>query len=159
MAASASGGAAAADRQRPLSAKGKLAVDALRVVVMKESRQLSAAMVGVETEMEGRLNLMFGPEHNKWSQADVYDYPWLRDWVGVSILREHLPEIAASFKKHVDDMNEWSNDVRLRQCVKVMVPEQGIDKSVLRQFMVLSRILGAVEVADDMLPQMEQESD
>ena len=81
MAASASGGAAAADRQRPLSAKGKLAVAALRVVVMKESRQLSAAMVGVETEMEGRLNLMFGPEHNKWSQADLYDYTWLRDWI------------------------------------------------------------------------------
>ncbi len=70
MAASASAGAEAADGQRPLSAKGKLAVDALRAVVMKESRQLSAAMVGVETEMEGRLNLMFGLEHNKWSQAD-----------------------------------------------------------------------------------------
>ena len=152
MAASASAGAAAADRQKPLSAKGKLAVDALRVVVMKESRQLSAAMVGVETEMEGRLNLMFGPEHNKWSEADLYDYVWLRDWVGVSILREHLPEIAASFKKQVDDMNEWSKDVK--QCVKVMDPEQGIDKSVLRQFMVLSRILGAVEAADDMLPQI-----
>ena len=157
MAASASAGAAAADRQRPLSAKGKLAVDALRVVVMKESRQLSAAMVGVETEMEGRLNLMFGPEHNKWSQADLYDYTWLRDWIGVSILREHLPEIAASFKKQVDDMNEWSTDVK--QCVKVMDPEQGIDKSVLRQFMVLSRFLAAVEAADDTLPQMEQESD
>ena len=104
---------------------------------MKESRQLSAAMVGVETEMEGRLNLMFGPEHNKWSQADLYDYTWLRDWVGVRTLREHLPEIAASFKKQVDDMNEWSKDVR--QCVKVMDPEQGIDKSVLRQFMVLCR--------------------
>ena len=124
---------------------------------MKESRELSAAMVGVETEMEGRLNLMFGPEHNKWSQADLYDYTWLREWVGVRILREHLPEIAESFKKQVDDMNEWSKDVR--QCVKVMDPEQGIDKSVLRQFMVLSRILGAVEAADDMLPQMEQESD
>ena len=124
---------------------------------MKESRQLSAAMVGVETEMEGRLNLMFGPEHNKGSQADLYDYPWLRDWVGVSTLREHLSEIAASFKKQVDDMNEWSKDVR--QCVKVMDPEQGIDKSVLRHFMVLSQCLAAVEVADDMLPQMEQESD
>ena len=124
---------------------------------MRESRQLSTAMVGVETEMEGRPNLMFGPKHNKWSQADLYDYPWLRDWVGVRTLREHLPEIAASFKKQVDDMNEWSKDVK--QCVKVMDPEQGIDNSVLRQFMVLSRILGAVEAADDMLPQMEQESD
>ena len=81
----------------------------------------------------------------------------LRDWVGVSTLREHPPKIAASFKKQVDDMNEWSKDVKQR--VKVMDPEQGIDKSVLRQFMVLSRILGAVEAADDMLPQMEQESD
>ena len=157
MAASASAGAAAADRQRPLSAKGKLAVDALRVVVMRESRQLSAAMVGVETEMECRFNLMFGPEHNKWSQADLYDYTWLRDWVGVSTLREHLPEIAASFQKKLDDVNEWSKDVR--QCEKVMYPEQGIDNSVLMQFMVLSQFLAAVEAADDNLPQMEQESD
>ena len=87
----------------------------------------------------------------------MYDYTWLRDWVGVRTLREHLPEIAASFKKQVDDMNEWSKDVR--QCVKVMDPEQGIDKSVLWQFMVLSRFLGAVEAAEDLLPQMEQESD
>jgi len=141
----------------PLSQKGKSAVAALRVVVLKESRELEAAMVGIEEEMEGRLSLMFGPQHPKWSQMHLYDFPWLRDWVGVRTLREHLPEIAARFKKQVDDMNEWSKDVR--QCVKVMDPEQGIDKSVLRQFMVLSRILGAVEVADDMLPQMEQESD
>ena len=124
---------------------------------MKETRQLSAAMVGVETEMEGRLNLMFGPEHNKWSQADLYDYALLRDWVGVSILREHLPEIAASFKKQVDDMNEWSKDES--QCVKVMDPEQSFYEKVIRQSMVLSRFLGAVEAAEDMLPQMEEEAD
>jgi len=157
MAASASAGAAAADRQRPPSAKGKLAVDALRAVVMKESRQLSAAMVGVETEMEGRLNLMFGPEHNKWSQADLYDYPWLRDWVGVSFLRENLPEIAESFKKQVDDVSQWEKDVR--QCQKVMRPKQRLDNDVLRQLLVPSRFLAAVEAADDTLPQIEQESD
>ena len=54
-------------------------------------------------------------------------------------------------------MNEWSKDVR--QCEKVMYPEQGIDNSVLMQFMVLSQFLAAVEAADDMLPTMEQESD
>ncbi len=124
---------------------------------MKESRQLSAAVVGIETEMEGRLNLMFGPEHKKWSQADLYDYTWLRDWVGVKTLRRHLPEIATSFQKKVDDMSEWSKDVR--QCEKVMYPEQGIDNSVLKQFMVLSRCLAAVEAADDKLSQVEQESD
>jgi hypothetical protein len=99
---------------------------------------------------------MFGPEHKKWSQIDLYDYTWLMDWVGVRTLREHLPEIAESLKKQVDDMSQWGKDVR--QCQKVMDPEQGPDKSVLRQCMVLSRFLAAVEAADDMLAQMEQES-
>ena len=157
MAAVASGGAAAAARQMPLSAKGKLAVAALRVVVMKESRELEAAMVGIEEEMEGRLNLMFGPEHPKWSQVNLYDYTWLRDWVGVRTLREHLPEIAESFKKQVDDMSQWEKDVR--QCQKVMDPKQRLDNGVLRQGMVLSQFLNAVEAAEDMLIQMEQESD
>ena len=40
-----------------------------------------------------------------------------------------------------------------------MDPEQGIDKSMPWQFMVLSRFLGAVEAAEDMLPQMEEEAD
>ena len=157
MAAVASGGAAAAARQMPLSAKGKLAVAALRVVVMKESRELEAAMVGIEEEMEGRLNLMFGPEHPKWSQVNLYDYTWLRDWVGVRTLREHLPEIAESFKKQVDDMSQWEKDVR--QCQKVMDSKQRLDNGVLRQGMVLSQFLNAVEAAEDMLIQMEQESD
>ena len=59
----------------PLSEKGKLAVAALRVVVLKESRELEAAMVGIEEEMEGRLSLMFGPQHPKWSQMHLYDFP------------------------------------------------------------------------------------
>ena len=87
----------------------------------------------------------------------MYDYTWLRDWVGVRTLREHLPEIAASFQKKLDDVNEWSKDVK--QCEKVMYPEKVIDNSVLMQFMVLSQFLAAVEAADDNLPQMEQESD
>ena len=124
MAAVASGGAAAAARQMPLSAKGKLAVAALQVVVEQESRELKAAMAGIEEEMEGRLNLMFGPEHPKWSQVNLYDYTWLRDWVGVRTLREHLPEIAESFKKQVDDMSQWEKDVR--QCQKVWTRSKGL---------------------------------
>ena len=124
---------------------------------MKESKELEAAMIGIEKEMEGRLNLMFGPWHPKWSQVNLYEYIWLRDWVGVRTLREHLPEIAESFKKQVDDMSQWEKDVR--QCQKVMDPEQRLDNGVLRQGMVLSQFLNAVEAADDMLIQMEQESD
>ena len=141
----------------PLSEKGKLAVAALRVVVLKESRELEAAMVGIEEEMEGRLSLMFGPQHPKWSQMHLYDSPWLRDWVGVRTLREHVPEIAESFRKQVNDMSQWAQDVR--QCQKVMDPEQRLDQSVLRQSMVLSQFLNAVEAAEDMLIQMEQDSD
>ena len=114
--------AAIAAMQRPVSAKGKKAVEALRVVVMHESRQLLAAMFGVETKMEGTLNLMFGPEHDKSSQEHLDDYLWLRDWVGEKTLSEHLPEIAADFKKQVNDMSQWTKDVR--QCQKVMDPEQ-----------------------------------
>ena len=124
---------------------------------MKESKELEAAMVGIEKEMEGRLNLMFGPWHPKWSQVNLYEYTWLRDWVGVRTLREHLPEIAESFKKQVDDMSQWEMDTR--QCQKVMDPEQRLDNGVLRQAMVLRKFLNAVEAADDMLIQMEQESD
>ncbi len=40
----------------------------------------------------------------------------------------------------------------------MMDPEQ-LDKKVLRQCMVLSRFLAAVEAAGDMLAQLEQESD
>jgi len=92
-----------------------------------------------------------------WSKIDLCDYTWLRDWVGVRTLREHLPEIAESFKKQVDDMSQWEKDVR--QCQKVMDPEQSLDESILRQSMVLSRFLGAVEAAEDMLPQMEEQYD
>ena len=157
MAAIASGGAAAADRQRPVSAKGKLALAAVRVVVLKESRELEAAMAGIEEEMTGKLNMMFGPEHQQWSQIDMYDYSGLRDWVGVRTLREHLPEIAESFKKQFDDVSKWTSDVKQYQ--KVMDPEQRLDKSVLRHRLVLSQFLAAVEAADDMLMQMEQDSD
>ena len=157
MAAVASGGAAAAARQRPVSAKGKLALAAVRVVVLKESRELEAAMARIEEEMTGKLNMMFGPEHQQWGQIHLYDYTWLRDWVGVRTLREHLPEIAESFKKQVADMSQWEKDVR--QCQKVMDPEQRLDQSVLRQSMVLSQFLNAVEAAEDMLIQMEQDSD
>ena len=157
MAAVASGGAAAAARQRPVSAKGKLALAAVRVVVLKESRELEAAMAGIEEEMTGKLNMMFGPEHQQWSQIVLYDYTWLRDWVGVTTLREHLPEIAESFQRQFDDVSKWTSDVKQYQ--KVMDPEQRLDKSVLRHRMVLSHFLAAVEAADNMLMQMEQESD
>ena len=100
---------------------------------------------------------MFGPEHPKWSQVNLDDYTWLRDWVGVRTLKEHLPEIAESFKKQVDDMSQWEKDVR--HCQKVMDPKQMLDNGVLRQGMVLSQFLNAVEAAEDMLIQMEQESD
>ena len=72
-------------------------------------------------------------------------------------LREHLPEIAESFKKQFDDVSKWTSDVKQYQ--KVMDPEQRLDKSVLRHRMVLSQFLAAVEAADDMLMQMEQDSD
>ena len=157
MAAVASGGAAAAARQRPVSAKGKLALAAVRVVVLKESRELEAAMARIEEEMTGKLNMMFGPEHQQWSHSQLYDYTWLRDWVGVRTLREHLPEIAESFKKQFDDVSKWTSDVKQYQ--KVMDPEQRLDKSVLRHIVVLSQFLAAVEAADDMLMQMEQDSD
>ena len=157
MAAVASGGAAAAARQRPVSAKGKLALAAVRVVVLKESRELEAAMARIEEEMTGKLNMMFGPEHQQWSHIHLYDYTWLRDWVGVRTLREHLPEIAESFQKQFDDVSKWTSDVKQYQ--KVMDPEQRLDKSVLRHRVVLSQFLAAVEAADDMLMQMEQDSD
>ena len=157
MAAVASGGAAAAARQRPVSATGKLALASVRVVAMKESRELVAAMARINEEMAGRLNMMFGLERKHWSKIDLYDYTWLRDWVGVRTLREHLPEIAESFKKQVDDVSQWEKDVR--QCQKVMGPKQRLDNDVLRQGMVLSQFLNAVEAAEDMLIQMEQESD
>ena len=101
MAAVASGGAAAAARQRPISAKGKLALAAVRVVAMKESRELVAAMARINEEMRGGLNMMFGPEHKHWSKIDLYDYTWLRDLVGVRQLKEHLPEIRRKFQEAV----------------------------------------------------------
>ena len=117
MAAVASGGAAAAARQRPVSAKGKLALAAVRVVVMSESMKLKAAMDGIEEEMRGRLSEMFGPEHRQWSQSSLYDYIWLRDWVGVRTLREHLPEIAEDGQKQFGDIMKWMGDVRQYQKV------------------------------------------
>ena len=155
MAAVASGGAAAAARQRPVSTKGKLAVAAVRVVAMKESRELVAAMARINEEMRGRLNMMFGPDHKRWSKIDLYDYTWLRDWVGVRQLKEHLPEIAESFKNQYDDITQWTFDVKKYQ--KVMDPELGHDKNVVSQLTMLSQFLAAVEAADDMLIQMEQE--
>ena len=121
---------------------------------MKETRELETAMIGIETDMEAKLNVMFGQEHPRWSQEHLYDYQWLRDWVGEKTLSEHLPEIAADFRKQFNDVSEWKKDVR--QCQKVMDPEQSFDEKVIRQSMVLSRFLGAVEAAEDMLPQMEE---
>ena len=141
----------------PAPAKGKLAVAALRVLVLKETRELETAMIGIETDMEAKLNVMFGQEHPRWSQEHLYDYQWLRDWVGEKTLSEHLPEIAADFRKQFNDVSEWKKDVR--QCQKVMDPEQSFDEKVIRQSMVLSRFLGAVEAAEDMLPQMEEDVD
>ena len=47
----------------------------------------------------------------------------------------------------------------MRQRQQVMDPKQRLDNGVLRQGMVLSQFLNAVEAAEDMLIQMEQESD
>jgi hypothetical protein len=52
----------------PAPAKGELAVAALRVLVLKETRELETAMIGIETDMEAKLNVMFGQEHPRWSQ-------------------------------------------------------------------------------------------
>ena len=86
----------------PAPAKGKLAVAALRVLVMKETRELETRMIRIETDMEAKLNVMFGQEHPRWSQEHLYDYQWLRDWVGEKTLSEHLPEIAADFRKQLN---------------------------------------------------------
>ena len=70
-------------------------------------------------------------------------------------LKEHLQEIAESFKNQYDDITQWTFDVKKYQ--KVMDPELGHDKNVLSQRMVLSQFLAAVEAAGDVLIQMEQE--
>ena len=153
MAAIASGGAAAAARQRPVSSKGKLALSAVRVMVVKEYKELEAAMAALNKVMTGRLNMLFGHQHRHWSQTHLYDYTWLRDWMGVSTLKKHLPEIAESFKNQYEDIGKWTSDVRKYK--KVMDPEHVSRSS--SQWMMLTQFLSAVEAADDMLIQMEMD--
>ena len=142
-----------------VAAKGQLAQEALRVMIQKESRELAAAMTRIKEEITSKLSIMFGPNIRHWSQIDLYNYTWLRDRVGVSELRKHLPEIAESFQKQYADISVWRTDVV--KCKKVMDGEPSEEKKeapdVFSQWLLLNRFLAAVEAAEDSLDQMDQD--
>ena len=142
-----------------VAAKGQLAQEALRVMIQKESRELAAAMTRIKEEITSQLSITFGPDIRHWSQIDLYNYTWLRDCVGVSELKKHLPKIAESFQKQYADISEWRTDVV--KCKRVMDGEPSDEKQeapdVFSQWLLLNRFLAAVEAAEDSLDQMDQD--
>ena len=58
---------------RQMAAKRGNAKAALRVYLERESEILARQMASAQGEVTRKLNVMFGPEHSQWCQADLYD--------------------------------------------------------------------------------------
>ena len=138
-----------------VASKWQLGQAALRVIVQKESRALAAAMASIQEEVTGQLSILFGPDNREWSQLDLYDYTFLRDWVGARQLQRHLPEIAESFQKQYNAITEWRSEVKKYKAVMDPEPDdENQAQEVDRQWLMLIRFLAEVEAADDSLDQM-----
>ena len=112
-------------------------------------------MASIQEEATGQLSIMFGPENREWSQLDLYNYTFLRDWVGARQLQRHLPEIAESFQKQYNAITEWRSEVKKYKAVMDPEPDdENQAQEVDRQWLMLNRFLAAVEAADDSLDQM-----
>jgi hypothetical protein len=137
------------------AAKGKMAQAALQILVQRESRAIAAAAAGIQEEVTGRLSGMFGLENSEWSQDDLYNYTFLRDWIGVRQLQEHLPEIKESFQEQYFAITEWRNDVKKYKAVMDLEPDdENQAHEVDSQMLMLFTFSAAVVAAEDSLHQM-----
>ena len=109
-------------------------------------------------EVTGRLNITFGPQHRQWCPTSLYNYVWLRGWIGVEQLKEHLPEIKESFQKQYFAIIEWRDDVKKYKAVMDLDPDvENQTKDVLQQWLSFTQFLVAVEAAEEQLDQMTED--
>ena len=134
----------------PAPAKGKLAQEALQILVQRESRAIESAAARIHENVIGQLSTMFGQENSEWSQDVLYDYFFLRDRIGARQLQRHLPEIIESFQEQYFAITEWRKDVKEYKAVMDLKPDEEVDIRWLRLF----TFSNAISAAEDSLQQM-----
>ena len=131
-------------------AKGKLAQEALQILVQRESRAIEAAAARIHEDVIAQLSIMFGQENSEWSQDDLYNYFFLRNMIGARQLQRHLPKISESFQKQYFAITEWRKDVKEYKAVMDLEPDDEVDSQWLRLF----TFSNAIAAAEDSLHQM-----
>ena len=135
----------------PAPAKGKLAQEALQILVQRESRAIESAAVRIHENVIGQLSTMFGQENSEWSQDVLYDYFFLRDRIGARQLQRHLPEIIESFQEQYFMITEWRKDVKEYKAVMDLEPDDEVDSRWLRLFTFSNAIIAAEDSLQQML--------
>ena len=127
----------------------QLAKAALGAYLERESKILAIEMAIVQEEATTKLNIMFGQQHSQRSQANLYDYDFLRDSIGVSQLSDHLPGIVASFRSQYFDIASWREAAK--NCEKMLNESEAASEAFVREadaeWMKMTMYFAAVEGA------------
>ena len=135
----------------PALSKGKLAQEALQILVQRESRAIESAAARIHENVIGQLITMFGLENSEWSQDMLYDYFFLRDRVGARHLQRDLPEILESFHEQFFAITEWREDVKEYKAVMDLEPDDEVESSWLRLFTFFNAVTALKENLHQML--------
>ena len=124
-------------------------------------------MAKTKAVVVSELNTVFNGD--RWSQRDLYDYLFMRDWVGPRQLYEHLPYLSQWFAREFEGITEWMRDIRrcraavmdaaVEADVQTMIDEAAEAEAAAaeelhRQWLELSNLLNAVESAEENIQQM-----
>ena len=128
----------------------QLAKAALRIYLERESKILASEMARVQEEATTKLNIMFGQQHSQWSQADLRDYDFLKDSIGVSQLSDHVPGIVASFRSQYFDIA--SRREAAKNCEKMLNESEAASEAFVSEadaeWLKMTMYLAAVEEAE-----------
>ena len=128
----------------------QLAKAALRVFLERKSKLLASEMANVQEQATTNLSIMMGQQHSQRSQADLYDYDFLKDSIGVSQFSNRVPGIVASFRSQYFDIESWRKAVK--NCEKMLNESEAASEAFVSEadaeWLKMTMYLAAVEEAE-----------